>query len=112
MIVHKANVGDIINVGGKNELPNIAVAKKLIDILGLKDKEEALITFVEDRHFNDLRYTIDTTKLKALGWVEEKEWEQGLKDTVEWYKKYSSRYGDFESALVAHPRAGLNAGAS
>jgi len=108
LIVHKAEVGQIFNIGGKNELPNIAVAKKLIEILGLKDKESTLLTFVEDRHFNDLRYTIDCSKLKALGWVEEHDWDEGLKETVEWYKKYSSRYGNIDSALIAHPREGQN----
>ena len=105
-------VGEIYNIGGKNELPNIDVAKKLIEILGLKDKEHALLSFVEDRHFNDLRYTIDTSKIKALGWVEEHTWEEGLKQTVEWYKAHSSRYGDIETALVAHPRQGHTGSAS
>merc|ERR1711865_1112180 len=93
-ILHKGQVGEIYNVGGCNELSNLAVAKDIIKNLGLVDKENVLISFVEDRHFNDLRYTIDCSKLKALGWVEEKGWDEGLKDTIDWYKKYSSRYGE------------------
>ena len=53
------------------------------------------------------RYTIDTKKLKDLGWVEEKTWDEGLKETVEWYRQYTSRYPDIEEALKAHPRAGM-----
>jgi len=101
-ILHKAKMGHIYNIGGKNELPNIDVAKELIKILG-KDEEE-MITFVPDRKFNDLRYTIDSTKLHELGWEEEMSWEEGLAKTVNWYKMYTSRYGNIDRALVAHPR--------
>jgi len=51
------------------------------------------LTFVPDRYFNDLRYTIDNSKLTALGWKESTSWEDGLKETVDWYIKNSSRYG-------------------
>lgn len=105
LILHKGSVGEIYNIGGKNEISNLNVAKKLIEIMGLKSDE--CITFVEDRHFNDLRYTIDTEKLKELGWVEEKTWEKGLRETVQWYRKHTNRYPDIEEALKAHPRAGL-----
>ena len=101
-ILHKGEVGHIYNIGGKNELPNIEVAKTLIRLLG--KSEEDYITFVPDRKFNDLRYTITSDKLHALGWVEQMSWEEGLKTTVEWYKKYTSRYGNIDNALVAHPR--------
>ena len=49
-------------------------------------------------------YTIDSKKLHDLGWVEEMGWEEGLQITVDWYKKYTSRYGNIDGALVAHPR--------
>jgi UDP-glucose 4,6-dehydratase len=104
VILHKAQVGMIYNIGGTNELPNIQVAKDLIRILGKEDEEEDYITYVPDRKFNDLRYTINSSKLHELGWKEEMSWEEGLKTTVEWYKKYTSRYGNIDSALVAHPR--------
>lgn len=60
-----------------------------------------------DRCFNDLRYTINCTKLAALGWKELVPFDEGLEVTVEWYQKNSHRFGNIESALVAHPRAGL-----
>ena len=44
--------------------------------------------------------------MQALGWKEEMSWEEGLAITVEWYRKYSSRYGNIDEALVAHPRRG------
>eukprot|EP00594_Rhizosolenia_setigera_P017381 CAMPEP_0178968714 /NCGR_PEP_ID=MMETSP0789-20121207/18424_1 /TAXON_ID=3005 /ORGANISM="Rhizosolenia setigera, Strain CCMP 1694" /LENGTH=351 /DNA_ID=CAMNT_0020654707 /DNA_START=38 /DNA_END=1093 /DNA_ORIENTATION=+ len=109
VILHKSKVGNIYNIGGENEQPNLQVAKDLIKILG---KDESLITFVPDRKFNDLRYTINSSKLHALGWEEKMPWEQGLRETVEWYKQYTSRYGNIDNALVAHPRISGNVGKS
>lgn len=107
VLLHKGKVANIYNIGGTNEVSNIQVAKDLIKIMGKVEKEEELITFVPDRKFNDLRYTIHSGKLLALGWVEEESWETGLQKTVEWYKKYTSRFGNIEQALVAHPRIGM-----
>jgi len=106
VILHKAKVGAIYNIGGKNERTNVQVAKDLIGILGMKSKENDMISYVSDRHFNDLRYTINSKKLHDLGWVEEMSWEEGLKTTVDWYKSHTIRYGNIDAALVAHPRFG------
>lgn len=103
-ILHKGQEGLIYNIGGKNELPNIEVAKTLIKILGKEKEMDDYITYVPDRKFNDLRYTINSSKLHELGWKEEMTWEEGLRKTVEWYKTYTNRYGNIENALVAHPR--------
>ena len=69
-ILHKGQVGFIYNIGGENEQANITVAKDLIKILGYGDKMNEMIKFVPDRKFNDLRYTINSTKLHKLGWKE------------------------------------------
>ncbi|KAI2493547.1 Polysaccharide biosynthesis protein [Fragilaria crotonensis] len=103
-ILHKGQVGHIYNIGGKNEISNLDFAKTLLKIFNRHEEEDKWITFVPDRKFNDLRYTINSTKLHELGWKEEMSWEEGLLTTVEWYKKYTSRYGNIDSALVAHPR--------
>jgi len=110
VILHKAEPGKIFNIGGDNEISNLEVAKKLIEILGLKDKEAELLTFVPDRKFNDLRYTINSGNLHKLGWKEEMDWEEGLQTTVEWFKKHTNRFGNIEDALVAHPRIGVAPG--
>ncbi|KAJ1462760.1 hypothetical protein M885DRAFT_505816 [Pelagophyceae sp. CCMP2097] len=111
-ILHEGRIGHIYNIGGCNERSNLAVAKELIQIMGLGDREESLITFVPDRAFNDLRYTIDNTELAKLGWAEKMSWEEGLAITVDWYRKNSHRYSNIEQALVAHPRIGENVSAS
>jgi len=103
-ILHKGQIGRIYNIGGDNELSNLNVAKSLISLMGKADKEEELITFVPDRKFNDLRYTINSSKLHELGWTEQKSFEEGLAETVAWYTRYTCRYGNIEAALVPHPR--------
>jgi len=104
VILHKGSPGHVYNIGGKNEITNIDVAKTLLKIFGLEKEEDKYITYVPDRKFNDLRYTIDSSKVHELGWVEKMSWEEGLAETVEWYRKYTSRYGNIDAALVAHPR--------
>eukprot|EP00541_Cyclophora_tenuis_P014056 CAMPEP_0116564588 /NCGR_PEP_ID=MMETSP0397-20121206/13386_1 /TAXON_ID=216820 /ORGANISM="Cyclophora tenuis, Strain ECT3854" /LENGTH=357 /DNA_ID=CAMNT_0004091187 /DNA_START=23 /DNA_END=1096 /DNA_ORIENTATION=- len=110
VILHKGTPGHVYNIGGENEIPNIDVAKTLLKVFGLDKEEDKWIKFVPDRKFNDLRYTINSSKLHELGWKEEMSWEEGLRTTVEWYKKYTGRYGNIDNALVAHPRmAGTSA---
>ena len=107
-ILFKAQIGVIYNIGGSNEVPNIQVAKDLIKLAGYPDgKEDEMMTFVEDRIFNDHRYHINSDRLFELGWKEEVTWEEGIKTTFEWYRNHSNRFGDIEHALVPHPRAGL-----
>ena len=104
VIMHKGTPGHVYNIGGKNEKPNIEVARTLFKIFGYADEEDKWLVYVPDRKFNDLRYTINSSKLHELGWKEEMSWDEGLATTVEWYKKYSHRYGNIDAALVAHPR--------
>jgi UDP-glucose 4,6-dehydratase len=104
VILHKGTPGHVYNIGGRNEVPNLEVAKSLLKLFGKEEEEDKYILFVPDRKFNDLRYTINSDKLHQLGWVEQMSWEEGLQTTVDWYKKYTSRYGNIDAALVAHPR--------
>lgn len=104
VILHNGVPGHCYNVGGKNEIANIDVAKQLLKVFGRENEEDKWITYVPDRQFNDLRYTINSQKLHDLGWKEEMSWEEGLKETVAWYKQYTHRYGNIDAALVAHPR--------
>ena len=103
-ILHKGKAGQVYNIGGRNEISNIDFAKTLLKIFNRMDEADKWITFVPDRKFNDLRYTINSTKLHDLGWEEKMSWEDGLSITVDWYKQFTSRYGNIDAALVAHPR--------
>eukprot|EP00605_Chrysophyceae_sp_TOSAG23-4_P000677 GSChrysophyteH1.ASY1.ANO1.761.1 assembled CDS len=96
---------------GANMRNFLYVEDDLIKLSGYSGKEEEMMTFVEDRFFNDLRYHINSDRLFELGWEEQVSWEDGIRLTHDWYIKNAHRYGDIESALVAHPRAGLDKGA-
>mmetsp|Transcript_19828 Transcript_19828/g.33167 ORF Transcript_19828/g.33167 Transcript_19828/m.33167 type:complete len:364 (-) Transcript_19828:179-1270(-) len=110
VILFKSEVGKIYNIGGTNEKTNLDVATQLIKLSGYDGAATDKMTFVEDRVFNDLRYYINSDKMIALGWKEQVGWEEGLKQTFDWYKMHSDRFGNIESALVAHPRAGQDKG--
>lgn len=83
MILERGRIGEVYNIGGHNERTNIAVVKTILSLLG---KDESLINYVKDRPGHDLRYAIDPTKIKnELGWYPETTFEEGIKQTVEWY---------------------------
>lgn len=83
LILHHGKAGEVYNVGGNTEKTNLEIVKSICAELG---KSESLITFVEDRKGHDLRYAIDSTKIrKELGWVPESDFEEMLKKTIHWY---------------------------
>lgn len=83
LILHQGSVGDVYNIGGRNERTNIAVVKTILRLL---QKPESLITYIEDRPGHDLRYAIDATKIETeLGWVPTYQFETGMLQMIEWY---------------------------
>ncbi len=91
VIFHKGKLGETYNIGGFNEWKNIDLIKVMIKtvdrLLGRKEgASESLITYVTDRAGHDLRYAIDSTKLKdELGWEPSLQFEEGIEKTVAWY---------------------------
>lgn len=82
-VLHKGKVGEVYNIGGNNEKANIEIVKLIINNLG---KSEGLIKYVQDRPGHDRRYAIDNTKITTeLGWSPSYTFEQGIKETIEWY---------------------------
>ncbi len=78
--------GEIYNIGGRSEKPNLTVAKTILDRLG---KSHSLIRFVTDRPGHDRRYAIDFTKIKnELGWEPLTSFEEGIGRTIEWYQTH------------------------
>lgn len=73
----------VINVSADDERPNIDVAKS---VLGLLKKPESLISFVSDRPGHDWRYAIDSSAIRKMGWSPKITFEDGLRQTVEWYR--------------------------
>ena len=82
-ILHKGRIGEVYNVGGNNEYSNVTIVKLILDELG---KSYELIEFVKDRPGHDLRYAIDSSKIKyELGWKPLYTFEDGLRSTISWY---------------------------
>ncbi|MCI7249081.1 MAG: dTDP-glucose 4,6-dehydratase [Clostridiales bacterium] len=83
MIIHDGKVGEVYNIGGHNEKSNLEVVRTILKQVG---KSEDLITFVGDRKGHDLRYAIDPTKIHdELGWLPETRFDDGIRQTIDWY---------------------------
>ena len=82
-ILQKGKVGEVYNIGAREEISNIDLVKRMLDVLG---KPHELITYVPDRLGHDLRYAIDSSKLESLGWKPEYTVEDTLTGIVEWYR--------------------------
>lgn len=90
LVVSNGEIGEIYNVGGHNERPNISIVKKIIEeasaSTGDKKINEMLISYVEDRKGHDRRYGIAPDKIKKdLGWEPETSFEVGIVKTIQWY---------------------------
>lgn len=91
LIFHRGKVADTYNIGGFNEWKNIDLIRVIIRtvdrLLGNPEgTSEHLITYVTDRAGHDLRYAIDSNKLKnELGWEPSLQFEEGIEKTVQWY---------------------------
>jgi len=83
LALDKAEPGEIYNVSSGNEYENIEVVKKILKVLG---RDESLIELVEDRPGHDVRYSLDSSKIrKRLGWKPHHPFEEALRETVSWY---------------------------
>lgn len=76
--------GEVYNISGGNERMNIELTERILQLLG---KGKDLIRPVKDRAGHDRRYSIDSSKLKALGWSPRMNWDDGIALTVRWYQE-------------------------
>ena len=83
-ILQKGKVGEVYNIGAREEISNIDLVKRMLDVLG---KPQELIAYVPDRLGHDLRYAIDSDKLESLGWKPEYTMKETLQGIVEWYRE-------------------------
>jgi len=106
-VLHNGFNGEIYNVGGNNEKANIEIVRLIISTLG---KSENLIKHVKDRPGHDRRYAIDNTKITTkLGWHPLYTFEDGMKETIEWYIEntewvshiVNGNYRDYYSAMYS-----------
>lgn len=85
ILLHKAMPGEVYNIGSGDELQNIELTKLILSEMGFGEK---MIEYVKDRPGHDRRYAVDASKIKKdFGWKTEIDFESGIKDTINWYKK-------------------------
>lgn len=107
VVFHASKNGETYNIGGFNEWKNIDLIKVMIEtadrLLGNpKGHSAALITYVSDRAGHDLRYAIDSTKLKTeLGWAPSLQFEEGIEKTIRWYLDNQSWMDNITSGSYA-----------
>ena len=83
LVLRRGEVGEIYNIGGGNERTNRDITDRL---LGMLDRDEDSVTYVEDRLGHDRRYSITSEKIRSLGWSPEVDFEDALAETVAFYR--------------------------
>ena len=84
LLVEKGAPGEIYNIGADNQLPNIELTRRILDALG---HDESMIERVPDRLGHDLRYAVDSSRIRALGWEPAHPFEENLRTTIDWYRE-------------------------
>jgi dTDP-glucose 4,6-dehydratase len=114
LVAEQGTPGQSYNVGGHNELSNIAVVRMICSILdelapdAAIGSREKLITFVTDRPGHDARYAIDAGKIgRELGWKPRYTFEKGLRDTVRWYLDNKTWWERVRSGVYRGERLGV-----
>jgi dTDP-glucose 4,6-dehydratase len=101
LILEKGVAGEVYNVSAGNELDNLTLVKKILRIMG---KDEDLIEFVEDRPGHDIRYSLDSSKIRReLQWKPRYLLEDALKKTVEWYLENEWWWKPLINEKILHP---------
>jgi len=83
MVVERGVPGQIYNIGAGNETPNLVLTEKLLALTG---RDKSAVCYVEDRKGHDRRYSVDITKVTALGWRRRRTLDEALGETVRWYR--------------------------
>nr|MDO8134487.1 dTDP-glucose 4,6-dehydratase [Candidatus Njordarchaeum guaymaensis] len=101
LVMEKGRAGEIYNISAGAEISNIETVKMILDALG---KQRELITHVEDRPGHDLRYSLDSSKIKSeLGWKPKYEFKEALEETVKWYVKNEWWWKPLATDKIIHP---------
>ncbi len=87
LLIDRGVDGEVYNIGGGNQVKNVDLTHRILALVG---KPASLITPVADRPGHDRRYSLDTAKLASLGWTPRANFEDGLAETVRWYREHES----------------------
>jgi dTDP-glucose 4,6-dehydratase len=94
LVLRKGRAGEVYNVGAGHERENLGVARRILELTGA---DPSLICHVEDRPGHDRRYSLETAKVRALGWTPQRAFDEGLVDTVEWYRDHRAWWQPLKS---------------
>lgn len=101
LVIDDGKPGEIYNISSGNELENIVLVRKILEIMG---KDDELIEFVEDRPGHDIRYSINSSKIRReLGWKPEYDLDYALEYTVNWYIDNEWWWRPIVDERVLHP---------
>lgn len=91
-VLERGRIGEVYNIGGSHVEENLSMAQRLLRVMG---KPEGLLRYVADRPGHDRRYALDSSKIEGdLGWKPEISLEEGVRQTIEWYKDNSKWVSD------------------
>jgi len=94
LILRKGRDGEIYNIGGGHEIENIVLTRQILKLTG---KPETLIQPVRDRPGHDRRYSLDSTKVRQLGWTARTSFPEALATTVAWYREHEAWWHPLKS---------------
>jgi len=101
LVLEKGRPGEIYNVSSGNEYENLEVVKRILEIM---ERNTSLMEFVEDRPGHDLRYSLDSSKIRSeLGWNPKHSFNGAIKETVEWYLLNEWWWKPLADERVIHP---------
>lgn len=84
LLINEGQKGEIYNIGANAQLSNLELTRRILDAFGV---DESWIDYVPDRPGHDLRYAVDSSKIRRLGWEPQHPFEERLMDTIEWYRE-------------------------
>ncbi|MEO8509803.1 MAG: dTDP-glucose 4,6-dehydratase [Chloroflexota bacterium] len=94
LVLERGEPGEVYNVGGGNELTNIDLTRRILELTG---RDLALVRRVPDRPGHDRRYSVDCSKLRALGWTPAHAFDDGIAETVAWYRDHADWWRPLKS---------------
>lgn len=105
LILHHGELNRFYNIGSNTVLKIIDLAKRIICLMNKTEvgKEIEMIEFVKERMVDDVRYRIECSPLKELGWSQKVNFDEGLQITLDWYLNNQDYWSNTESALDPHP---------
>ncbi|MBE8540554.1 dTDP-glucose 4,6-dehydratase [Geoglobus acetivorans] len=101
LVVQEGEKGEIYNISSGEERTNLEVVKTILNMLG---RDESMIEFVEDRPGHDVRYSLDSSKIRGeLGWRPRVSFDEGIEETVRWYRENTWWWEKLVDERVLHP---------